>query len=79
MGNPSGDKDKGYWRLDPMGLVAGQTAYVDHGKEMAAWSHMGFMTRKLEDAPKDGALDDMASTGLKSVWERLVKTLRRIH
>lgn len=79
MGNPTGDEDKGYWHLNPMGLVAGQTAYVDHGKEMTAWTHVGFMTRKLENAPKDGAFDDIPTTGFRSLWERFLKSFRRIH
>ena len=79
MGKESEREEKGYWRLNPMGLVAGQTQFVEHGKEMTAWTHMGFMTRKLENATKDGALDDMPTTGLKSWWDRFLKMLRRTH
>lgn len=79
MGNPSGDEDKGYWRFNPMGLVAGPSAFNRPAKDFTSWSHVDFMTRKLENAPKDGAFDDIPTTGLKSMWERFLKTLRRIH
>lgn len=77
MGNTSGDKEKGYWRLNPMGLLAGPSAFDRPAKEFTAWSHADFMTRKLENAPEDGAVDHMPPTGFALLWSRLLRTLRR--
>ncbi len=76
---PPKDEDKGYWHLDPLDLVAGRLAYEDHVKEMTTWSRADFMTRKFENAPKDGALDDAPPTWLKSSWGKLLKALHRRH
>lgn len=77
MGNPSEGEDKGYWHVDPLDLVAGRLAYEDHVKEMTTWSHEDFMTRKFEDAPKDGAFDDVPVTGFAAKWNQFLKIFRR--
>lgn len=77
MGNPPKENEKDYLHLDPLALVASRLAYVDHAKELTTWSHADFMTRKCENAPKDGAVDDVPLTRISSVWNRFLKLFRR--
>lgn len=71
MGNPHEGKEQGSKHFDPLSLVAGKLLFVDHGKDMAAWTQTGFALRKLENAPIDGAFDDVPTSGWSARWAKV--------
>lgn len=77
MGDPNEGSENPSHPFDPLRLVAGQMLYVDRGEDLTAWTHTGFAVRKLENAPKDGAFDDVPLTWSSAQWAKVRRLFHR--